>query len=44
MSNEELERLALLVEEAAEIQQIAMKIIRHGYASLEFYIQSYLAQ
>lgn len=29
----ELERLALLVEECAEVQQIAMKIIRHGYGS-----------
>lgn len=29
----ELERLAILVEEAAEVQQIAMKIMRHGYES-----------
>lgn len=29
----EIERLAILVEEAAEVQQIAMKIIRHGYGS-----------
>ena len=27
----ELERLSLLVEECAEVQQIAMKIMRHGY-------------
>lgn len=33
MSKAELERLAILVEECAEIQQIAMKIIRHGYES-----------
>lgn len=29
----EAERLALLVEECAEVQQIAMKILRHGYES-----------
>jgi hypothetical protein len=29
----ELERLAILVEECAEVQQIAMKIMRHGYES-----------
>lgn len=33
MTNAELERLALLVEECAEVQQIAMKIMRHGYDS-----------
>lgn len=33
MTDAQLERLALLVEEAAEVQQIAMKIIRHGAAS-----------
>lgn len=33
MTEAELERLAILVEEAAEVQQIAMKIIRHGYSS-----------
>ena len=33
MTNAEIERLALLVEEAAEVQQIAMKILRHGYES-----------
>lgn len=33
MENSELERLAILAEEAAEVQQIAMKIIRHGYGS-----------
>jgi phosphoribosyl-ATP pyrophosphohydrolase len=34
LSDEELERLAILAEEAAEVQQIAMKIIRHGYESV----------
>lgn len=29
----ETERLALLVEECAEVQQIAMKILRHGFES-----------
>lgn len=29
----EIERLAILVEECAEVQQIAMKILRHGYES-----------
>lgn len=29
----EAERLALLIEEAAEVQQIACKILRHGYRS-----------
>lgn len=33
MTESELERLAILVEEAAEVQQVAMKIIRHGYTS-----------
>lgn len=33
MENAQLERLAILVEEAAEVQQIAMKIVRHGYDS-----------
>jgi|SRR6478609_5036782 NTP pyrophosphatase (non-canonical NTP hydrolase) len=33
MTNSELERLALIVEEAAEVQQVAMKIVRHGYGS-----------
>lgn len=33
LSEAEIERLALLVEEAAEVQQIAMKILRHGYLS-----------
>lgn len=30
----EAERLALLIEEAAEVQQIATKILRHGYESV----------
>lgn len=30
---DEIERLAILAEEAAEVQQIAMKIIRHDYDS-----------
>lgn len=34
MKAEELERLAILAEECAEVQQIAMKIIRHGYESV----------
>ena len=29
----ELERLAILAEECAEVQQVVMKIIRHGYGS-----------
>ena len=29
----EVERLALLIEECSEIQQIACKILRHGYDS-----------
>lgn len=33
LSKAELERLALLNEEAAEVQQIISKIIRHGYRS-----------
>jgi hypothetical protein len=33
ISDAELERLAILAEEAAEVQQIVMKIIRHGYGS-----------
>lgn len=33
MTNAELERLAILAEECAEVQQIIMKVIRHGYES-----------
>lgn len=33
LSPAELERLALVAEECAEVQQIIMKIIRHGYES-----------
>lgn len=33
LTPDELERLAILAEEAAEVQQIVMKIIRHGYSS-----------
>lgn len=29
----QIERLVILVEEASEVQQIAMKILRHGYES-----------
>ena len=29
----EAERLAILAEEAAEVAQIAMKVLRHGYES-----------
>jgi len=37
MKDEELERLAILAEECAEVQQIVMKIIRHGYESCNPY-------
>lgn len=33
LPNDETERLALLMEEAAEVQQVIGKIFRHGYAS-----------
>lgn len=33
LSQAEVERLALLMEEAAEVQQIIGKILRHGYES-----------
>jgi len=33
LNKEELERLALLSEEASEVIQIINKIIRHGYSS-----------
>jgi len=33
LSPAETERLALLMEECAEVQQIIGKILRHGYAS-----------
>lgn len=33
LTNAELERLAILMEECAEVQHIIGKIIRHGYAS-----------
>jgi len=33
LSPEQLERLALLAEEAGELVQAVMKIVRHGYAS-----------
>lgn len=33
LSPEELERLAILIEECSEVQQIACKILRHGYNS-----------
>lgn len=33
LSDAELERLALLTEECAEVQQMVSKIIRHGYES-----------
>lgn len=29
------ERLAMLIEECAEVQQIACKILRHGYGSFD---------
>ena len=33
MTLSEIERLALLVEECAEVQQVVGKILRHGYES-----------
>lgn len=33
LSPAEAERLALLIEEAAEVQQMACKVLRHGYDS-----------
>ncbi len=33
LSKGEAERLAILIEEAAEVQKIACKILRHGYDS-----------
>lgn len=33
LSEAELERLAILAEECAEVQQVIMKILRHGYAN-----------
>lgn len=33
LTKAEIERLALLMEEAAEIQQVIGKILRHGYGS-----------
>lgn len=33
LSEEESERLALLIEECAEVIQAATKVLRHGYAS-----------
>lgn len=33
LSDSELERLAILSEECAEVQQVIGKIIRHGYES-----------
>lgn len=33
LSEAEQERLAILIEECAEVQQIACKILRHGYDS-----------
>ena len=37
MNNSELERLAILAEECAEVQQIVSKIIRHGFDSYNPY-------
>lgn len=34
----EAERLAVLIEEAAEVQAIACKILRHGYRSFNPYL------
>ena len=33
VTNAQLERLVILAEEAAEVQQMAMKTIRHGFDS-----------
>lgn len=33
LSPAQLERIALLAEEAAEVSHIAMKVVRHGYLS-----------
>lgn len=33
LTEAEIERLVILIEEAAEVQQIASKILRHGYGS-----------
>ena len=33
LDDDEMERLAVLIEECAEVQQIACKILRHGYES-----------
>lgn len=33
LTEAEQERLAILIEECAEVQQIACKILRHGYES-----------
>jgi hypothetical protein len=35
LTEAELERLAILAEEASEVQKIVSKIIRHGYASFD---------
>jgi hypothetical protein len=33
LTDAQLERLALVIEECAEVQQIACKVLRHGYSS-----------
>lgn len=33
LSEADIERLAILIEEAAEVQQLACKILRHGWGS-----------
>jgi phosphoribosyl-ATP pyrophosphohydrolase len=33
LTDAEIERLAILAEECAEVQQVVMKILRHGYES-----------
>lgn len=33
LGDDEIERLALLIEECSEVSQIACKILRHGYNS-----------
>ena len=34
LTEAELERLSILIEECAEVQQIACKVLRHGYPSV----------
>jgi hypothetical protein len=40
LDNSEIERLAILSEECAEVQQIIGKILRHGYGSFNPFDQN----